>query len=167
MRVFGLVGHPGGGKTGLMLRLIPLLTGAGLSVSTLRQAPPTFEPDKPGKDSFRHREAGAAEVVLASGRRWAVMAETGNAPPPGLDELLARMAPVDLVLVEGFADGPHPRLEVWRPGLPPPLCLNDPRIAALVAPQAATTVMVPRAVPVLDPADPAAIVALLRERIGI
>ena len=110
MKVFGVVGWKNSGKTGLMERLVAELCGRGLSVSTVKHAHHTFDIDRPGKDSFRHRDAGAREVLLASSRRWALMHEL-EGDEPRLDELLARLTPVDLVLVEGFKRGTHARLE--------------------------------------------------------
>lgn len=115
MRVIGLAGWSGAGKTTLLSRLIPELTGRGLAVSTLKHAHHAFDIDRPGKDSHTHREAGAREVLVASARRFALMREyaTGEEEPP-LGDLLARLSPVDLVLVEGFKAWPHPKIEVYR-----------------------------------------------------
>jgi molybdopterin-guanine dinucleotide biosynthesis protein B len=117
MRVFGLAGWSGSGKTTLVTRLVPALMRRGISVSTLKHAHHDFDVDQPGKDSWRHRQAGAREVMVASDRRWALMRELRGAPEPGMDELLRRMSPVDLVLVEGYKRGHHPKLEVYRAAL--------------------------------------------------
>src|SRR3954453_5769559 len=101
MRVIGLAGWSGAGKTTLLLKLIPELNRRGLTVSTLKHAHHAFEVDKPGKDSFAHREAGANEVLIASSRRWALIHELRNEPEPALPALLTRLAPVDIVIVEG------------------------------------------------------------------
>ena len=101
MRVIGLAGWSGAGKTTLLLRLIPELAQRGVAVSTVKHAHHAFEVDEPGKDSFEHRAAGAREVLVASERRWALMHELRAEPEPGLAELLARLSPVDLVIVEG------------------------------------------------------------------
>jgi molybdopterin-guanine dinucleotide biosynthesis protein B len=114
MKLFGLTGWSGSGKTTLLTALLPLIVARGFSVSTVKHAHHGFDLDKPGKDSFRHREAGAREVLVASGVRWALMHEL-DGPEPTLPDLLSRMAPVDLVLVEGFKANPHPKLEVHRP----------------------------------------------------
>ncbi len=114
MKVWGVVGWKNSGKTGLMERLVAEFTGRGLTVSTLKHAHHAFDVDQPGKDSHRHRVAGATEVLLSSGRRWALMHELRDEDEPGLEELLARMAPVDLILVEGFKTGPHPKVEANR-----------------------------------------------------
>jgi molybdopterin-guanine dinucleotide biosynthesis adapter protein len=114
MRVIGLAGWSGAGKTTLLLKLIPELNRRGLTVSTLKHAHHAFEVDKPGKDSFAHREAGANEVLIASSRRWALIHELRNEPEPALPALLTRLAPVDIVIVEGFKNYAHPKIEVHR-----------------------------------------------------
>ena len=114
MRVIGLAGWSGAGKTTLLRRLIPALAGQGLRVSTLKHAHHAFDIDQPGKDSWEHRQAGATEVLIGSASRWALMHELRGAREPGLPELLRRLSPVDLVLVEGFKRGPHPKIEVHR-----------------------------------------------------
>ncbi|MCX8146416.1 MAG: molybdopterin-guanine dinucleotide biosynthesis protein B [Azovibrio sp.] len=121
MQAFGIAGRSGAGKTSLIERLIPVLKGRGLSVSVIKHAHHDFDIDKPGKDSWRHRMAGAGEVLLACNARWALMHELRGAPEPDLSDLLARLAPCDLVLVEGFKAEPIPKLEVYRPatGLAP------------------------------------------------
>src|ERR1700740_2575002 len=101
-RIISFVGWSGSGKTTLITRLIPLLTGRGITVSTVKHAHHAFDIDKPGKDSYEHRSAGATEVLVASAARWALMHELRGAPEPDLNELLAKLAPVDLVIVEGF-----------------------------------------------------------------
>lgn len=116
----GLAGWSGSGKTTLLIELIPALIARGLSVSTLKHAHHAFDVDKPGKDSFRHREAGASEVLIGSAKRWALMRELREEDEPSLDALLARMAPVDLILVEGFKADAHPKIEVRRPSLGKP-----------------------------------------------
>lgn len=102
MEIFGLVGRSGCGKTTLMERLLPILRARGLTVSTVKHAHHGFDIDRPGKDSWRHREAGAEEVLLVSGTRWALLHEVRDTTEPLLEDLLPRLAPVDLVLVEGF-----------------------------------------------------------------
>ena len=114
MRIFGLAGWSGSGKTTLLTALIPELVRRGVRVSTIKHAHHEFDIDRPGKDSWLHRQAGASEVMVASPRRFALMHELRGAPEPTLRELLARMAPADLVLVEGFKRAPHPKLEVHR-----------------------------------------------------
>ena len=114
MKVIGLAGWSGAGKTTLLTRTIPLLNAQGVRVSVVKHAHHKFDVDVPGKDSWRHREAGAQEVLVSSGTRWALMHELRGAPEPGLDDLLAKMSPVDLVVVEGYKAGPHRRIEVHR-----------------------------------------------------
>ncbi|MBN8889807.1 MAG: molybdopterin-guanine dinucleotide biosynthesis protein B [Rhodospirillales bacterium 70-18] len=121
MRLLGLTGWSGSGKTVLLTALLPLFAARGLAVSTVKHAHHGFDLDQPGKDSWRHREAGAREVLIGSGRRWALLHELRDEAEPGLPDLLARLSPVDLVLVEGFKANPHPKIEVFRPvlGRPP------------------------------------------------
>jgi len=145
MEIFGLAGWSGSGKTTLMKRLLPALVGRGLTVSTIKHAHHAFDVDQPGKDSWEHRRAGAAEVMVSSASRWALMREHRGAPEPALDELIARMAPVDLILVEGFKFHPHPKLEVHRPSLGKPLlCPNDPHIVAVASDAPIAELPVPR-----------------------
>lgn len=114
MRIIGLAGWSGAGKTTLLRKLIPCLTGRGISVSTLKHAHHAFDLDQPGKDSHAHREAGARQVLIASANRWALMTELRGTPEPPLAELLRRLDPVELVIVEGFKRDRHPKIEVHR-----------------------------------------------------
>ena len=102
MRVIGLAGWSGSGKTTLITKVIPVLVGRGLKVATIKHAHHAFDIDRPGKDSWLHREAGASEVVVASSRRWALVHELRNEPELSLADLLAKLTPVDLVIIEGF-----------------------------------------------------------------
>ena len=134
MKLFGLSGWSGAGKTTLVVRLLPALATRGLTVSTMKHAHHDFDIDQPGKDSHRHRSAGAREVMIASARRWALMHEHGGAAEPTAAELAARMAPVDLLLVEGFKREPHPTLEVHRAANGKPLLHpGDPHIVAVAS----------------------------------
>ncbi|MCA8909320.1 MAG: molybdopterin-guanine dinucleotide biosynthesis protein B [Rhodospirillaceae bacterium] len=134
MKIFGLAGWSGSGKTTLLERLIPEWTGRGLKVSTVKHAHHAFDVDQPGKDSYRHRAAGATEVLIGSSRRWVMLYELRGAPEPSLDELLARMSPVDLVMVEGFKAYRHPKLEVHRAANSSPwLYPDDPMIQGIAA----------------------------------
>jgi molybdopterin-guanine dinucleotide biosynthesis adapter protein len=134
MRVFGLAGWSGSGKTTLMTALIPEFAARGLAVSTLKHAHHAFDIDQPGKDSWRHRQAGAREVMVASNRRWALMHELRDTPEPSLDDLLQKLSPVDLVLVEGFKRHPHPKIEVYRHSLGKPLLHpDDPFVVAIAS----------------------------------
>ena len=133
MRIFGLTGWSGSGKTTLLTALIPLFTASGLSVSTIKHAHHGFDLDQPGKDSWRHRQAGAHEVMISGGARWALMHELRGEEPP-LPELLRRLSPVDLVLIEGFKANPHPKIEVYRPALAqPPMWPGRADIVAVAA----------------------------------
>jgi molybdopterin-guanine dinucleotide biosynthesis protein B len=133
-RVLGVVGWSGAGKTTLLIKLIPLLTRRGLTVSTLKHAHHAFDIDVPGKDSYEHRKAGAREVLVFSGRRWALMHEVGDAPEPTLAGLLRQLSPCDLILIEGFKGEPHAKLEVYRPALgKPPLHPQDRDIVAVAS----------------------------------
>lgn len=114
VRFIGLAGWSGAGKTTLIRKVIPALTATGLRVSTIKHAHHDFDVDQPGKDSWEHRQAGASETLISSSRRWALMHELRGAPEPTLEMLLAHLAPADLVLVEGFKRGPHPKIEVHR-----------------------------------------------------
>jgi molybdopterin-guanine dinucleotide biosynthesis protein MobB len=114
MQVYGVIGWKNSGKTGLMERLIAELRGRGLRVSSIKHAHHSFDIDQPGKDSFRHRQAGAGEVVLASSQRWVLMHENEGGAEPALADLLARLLPVDLVLVEGYKRDTHPKIEAHR-----------------------------------------------------
>ena len=134
MKVIGLAGWSGAGKTTLLTRLIPIFTAEGLKVSTIKHAHHKFDVDVPGKDSWSHREAGATEVLVASGRRWALMHELRKAPEPSLTELLERMARVDLIIVEGFKADSHPKIEVHRAANERPLMFpQDPAIVGVVS----------------------------------
>ncbi len=154
MRIVGLAGWSGSGKTSLVIRLVPELVRRGLSVSTIKHAHHAFDVDKPGKDSHAHRQAGAQEVLVSSANRFALMRELRGAPEPTFEELVARMARVDILLVEGFKRHAHDKIEVHRPTVGKPLLAgDDPRIIA-VASDAALTGL---GVPLLDLDDTAAI----------
>jgi len=151
--VFGFAGFSGSGKTTLIERVIPLLVARGLRVSLLKHAHHDFDIDKPGKDSHRHREAGAMEVLVSGGKRWALMHELRGAPEPGLADLLAHLSPCDLVLVEGFKHDPLPKLEVHRPALGHALlAATDPHIVGI-----ASDATVASPLPQIDLNDPAAV----------
>lgn len=133
-RVLGIAGWSGSGKTTLIIRLIPELARNGARIATLKHAHHSFDVDQPGKDSFMHRQAGACEVIVSSPRRWAQMHELRDAPEASLPELLARVSPCDLILVEGFKTLPHPKLEVFRAALgKDPLQPTDPNIVAVAS----------------------------------
>lgn len=161
MRVIGLAGWSGAGKTTLLSRLIPELKGRGVGISTIKHAHHAFDLDTPGKDSWAHRQAGATEVLISSARRWALLHELRDEPELALPELLARLSPVDLVIVEGFKRDPHYKLEVHRAANgKPPLHPGDASIVAI-----ASDVAFPEAGrPVLALDDAAAIADLLLAR---
>ncbi|MDP4032576.1 MAG: molybdopterin-guanine dinucleotide biosynthesis protein B [Pseudorhodobacter sp.] len=114
MRVYGVTGWKNAGKTTLMERLVAEITARGFTVSTVKHAHHATEVDQPGRDSYRHREAGAGQVIVASPLRWALMTELRGADEPSLADLLAQLQPVDLVLIEGFKAAPHPKVEAHR-----------------------------------------------------
>jgi molybdopterin-guanine dinucleotide biosynthesis adapter protein len=133
-RVLGIVGWSGSGKTTLITKLIPVLIARGIRVATLKHAHHRFDVDQPGKDSYEHRKAGACEVIVSSARRWVQMHEVGDGAEATLSELLAKVSPCDLILVEGFKTEPHPKLEVFRDATGnPPLHPTDPRIVAIAS----------------------------------
>lgn len=133
MRIIGLAGWSGSGKTTLMTKVIPLLVRRGLKVATIKHAHHEFDVDRPGKDSWLHREAGAGEVLVASSRRWALIHELRGEPEPPLAELLTKLAPADLVIVEGFKRHAHPKLEVYRASVGKPLLHPDDNCIVAIA----------------------------------
>jgi molybdopterin-guanine dinucleotide biosynthesis protein B len=134
MRVIGIAGWSGAGKTTLLAKLIPRLTARGVQVSTIKHAHHGFDVDQPGKDSHTHRMAGATEVLVSSATRWALVHELRGVAELSLAQLLAKLAPVDLVIVEGFKHGSHPKLEVYRAGVGKPLLHpDDPHIVAVAS----------------------------------
>jgi len=153
-KVLGLVGWSGCGKTVLITKLIPLLTAQGLRIATVKHAHHGFDVDQPGKDSYEHRKAGASEVIVSSARRWVQMHEVCAEGEATLAELLRRLSPCDLALIEGFKRERHPKLEVFRTGASPSaLHTLDPRIVAVASDQA-----FPQAsIPVIDLNDTPAI----------
>jgi len=147
MRIVGLAGWSGAGKTTLLARLIPVLKARGLRVSTVKHAHHSFDLDIPGKDSHTHRHAGATEVFVSSSGRWAHIHELRGEPEPELREILARLSPVDLVIVEGYKRHGHPKLEIYRAEVGKPLLHPDDNWIVAVASDAP----IPDArVPVLD-----------------
>jgi molybdopterin-guanine dinucleotide biosynthesis protein MobB len=145
VKLFGLAGWSGSGKTTLMRALVPGLIARGITVSTIKHAHHSFDVDQPGKDSYEHRQAGATEVLVTSASRWALMHELRGADEPTLETLIARLQPVDLLLVEGFKRHPHPKLEIHRPSNGKPLlCRDDPHIVAVASDVALDGLPVPR-----------------------
>ncbi|WP_212525497.1 molybdopterin-guanine dinucleotide biosynthesis protein B [Actibacterium sp. MT2.3-13A] len=164
MRVYGVTGWKNAGKTGLMERLVCEITSRGFSVSTVKHAHHSTDVDQPGRDSHRHRAAGAREVMLASPHRWALMHELRGADEPPLEALLARLSPVDLVLIEGFKRADHPKIEAHRAETGKPLlALQNATIRAVAAdgPQPGC------ALPVFDLDDTAAIADFILREVGL
>ena len=163
MRIFGFAGWSGSGKTTLLTAVIPELMARGLRVSTIKHAHHEFDIDRPGKDSWRHREAGAREVMVASTRRWAIMHELRGDPEPTLEELVARMSPVDLLLVEGWKRHPHPKIEVHRPSLGKKLLYpDDPHVVAIASDEALAA-----PIPLLPLGDAGAVAAFISDHLGL
>ncbi len=164
MKIFGLIGWSGSGKTTLITGLLPVLIDRGLRVSTAKHAHHAMDIDKPGKDSYRHREAGATEVLLMSGRRWALMHEVRDSTEPAPDDLIGHLTPVDLLLVEGFKTACHDKIEVHRPVLGEPLMApDDPSIVAV----ASDSALADLGRPLLDLNDPAAIADFIQYHCGL
>ncbi len=134
MKIYGIVGWKNAGKTGLMERLVTEITGRGITVSTIKHAHHSFDVDHPGKDSFRHRAAGATEVLLASNTRFALMHELRGGQEPLLADLLGKLSPVDLVLIEGYKRDAHPKVEAHRAVTGNPLIApDDPTVRAVAS----------------------------------
>ncbi|MGB0631456.1 MAG: molybdopterin-guanine dinucleotide biosynthesis protein B [Alphaproteobacteria bacterium] len=162
--VIGVTGWSGSGKTSLVIRLIPEFRARGFRVATVKHAHHAFDIDTPGKDSYEHRAAGAVEVVVSSARRWAVMHENRDEPEPTLDALLARMSPADIVLVEGFKNDAHAKIEVHRPSTGAELiCTGNESVIAVASDEELTGL----SLPVLDLNDTAAIADFIAERCGL
>jgi molybdopterin-guanine dinucleotide biosynthesis protein B len=169
MRVIGLAGWSGSGKTTLVTKVIPVLVERGLRLATVKHAHHDFDTDRPGKDSWLQRRAGASEVAIVSARRWAIVHELGREPEPELMEVLAKLSPADLVIVEGFKRHPHPKLEVYRAEVGKPLLHpDDDCIVAVATDKTLPEAQVP--VVMLDDIETIANVlqaeALPREQIG-
>jgi molybdopterin-guanine dinucleotide biosynthesis protein B len=163
MRVFGFAGWSGSGKTTLIEQLIPRFIAHGLTVSLVKHAHHEFDLDQPGKDSFRHREAGCREVLVTSAVRWALQHELRGKPELTLDEALQRLSPCDLALVEGFKGSPIPKLEVYRESVGKPLLHpHDPEIVAV-----ATDGPLATALPVLPLGDPDAVATFILRHLGL
>ena len=163
MRTFGLVGWSGSGKTTLMVKLIPEIKARGLTVSTMKHTHHHFDIDKPGKDSYEHRAAGATEVMVISSRRWALMHELRERPEPDMEDMIGQMSPVDLLLIEGFKSHRHAKLEVFRPSVGKPLLSDtDPTVVAVASDEALDGL----AVPVLDLNDVPAVADFILAQVG-
>ena len=163
MKLYGVTGWKNAGKTGLMERLVSEITHRGFSVSTVKHAHHTFDVDHPGKDSYRHRVAGAREVLLASSKRIALMQELHGDDEPPLSTLLSRLSPVDLVLVEGYKRDRHPKVEAHRQSTGNPLiATDDPTIHAI-----ASDVPLSTDRPVFDLNDTKAIADFILSEVGL
>ena len=163
MKIFGFAGWSGSGKTTLIEKLIPLFVARGLTVSLIKHAHHTFDLDQPGKDSYRHRHAGCTEVLVTSSRRWALVRELRGAPEPGFAELLERLSPCDLVLIEGFKRERVPKLEVYRAATgESPLHPQDQDIVAIASDQRLDTKL-----PQFDLDDASAIADFVVRHVGL
>jgi molybdopterin-guanine dinucleotide biosynthesis protein MobB len=163
MRVYGITGWKDAGKTTLAERLVAHFVAGGLRIATVKHSHHHTEVDHPGRDSFRHRAAGAGQVIVASSRRWALMTELRGAQEPPLADLLARLDPCDLVLVEGYKRAPHPKIEAHRVATGHPLLAPENPTVRAVASDGAPPVAVPRFH--LD--DIAGIAAFIRAEVGL
>lgn len=164
MKVLGFAGPSGSGKTTLVTALLPLLRARGLSVSTVKHTHHSVDLDQPGKDTFLHREAGAHEVVLASSSRFVIQHEYRNADELSLDALLARLDPVDLVVVEGFRPYPQPKILVYRPALGKPMPDLE-RLESVLAVASDAALDVP--LPVLPLNEPQAVLDFVVDRLDL
>jgi len=133
MKVYGVVGWKNAGKTTLVERLVGEISGRGFTVSTVKHTHHKVDVDQKGKDSWRHRQAGARQVILSSSARWAIMTELKGMPETPLKDLLAHLAPVDLVIVEGYKRDDHPKIETWRAETGQPLIARDDPTVRLIA----------------------------------
>ena len=163
MKVYGVVGYKNAGKTGLIERLVIEITGRGFSVSTLKHAHHSFDVDHPGKDSYRHRHAGAHQVLLSSRTRWALMTEMRGDVEAPLAGLLTRFNPVDLVLVEGYKRDTHAKIEAYRSVTGNPLIARDDATIRAVASDTALDI----SQPVFDLNDTAAIADFILKEVGL
>ncbi|MBT4038419.1 MAG: molybdopterin-guanine dinucleotide biosynthesis protein B [Rhodospirillales bacterium] len=164
MKIFGLAGWSGSGKTTLVVQVMPKIIERGITVSTMKHTHHHFDLDRPGKDSHNHRMAGAAEVMLTSSTRWALLHELNDQPEPSIEELLEHMSPVDLVLIEGFKSYPHPKIEVHRPSLGKPLlALDDGSVVAVASDEPMNV----DHVPLIDLNDPQVIADFIVDYVGL
>jgi molybdopterin-guanine dinucleotide biosynthesis protein B len=163
MKVFGIAGWSGSGKTTLIEKLVPRFVKRGLRVSLIKHAHHTFDVDQAGKDSYRHRHAGATEVLVTSSRRWVLMHELRGAQEPAFEEQITHLSPCELVIVEGFKHAPIPKLEVWRTQTGEALLHpQDPHIVAV-----ASDTQVETTVPLLDLNDDAGISDFIRNHLAL
>ena len=164
MKIFGIAGYKNAGKTTLVVDVVRELTARGFRVATVKHAHHEFDIDHPGKDSYLHREAGASEVIVASSIRWAHIVELGDRPEPSLNDLLERVGDIDLVIVEGFKHGDHPKLEIRRSGSDAPLIAAEhDSVCAIVS----DGEVAEAPVPVLDRSDVVAIADFIVGQVGL
>ena len=163
MKIYGVTGYKNAGKTGLMERLVTEITGRGFTVSTLKHAHHTFDVDHPGKDSYRHRHAGAHQVLLSSRARWALMTELRDNDELPLADLLTQLDPVDLILVEGYKRDRHPKIEAYRSETNHPVLAKDDTTIRAVASDCAMEVDQP----VFDLNDTKAIADFILSEVGL
>ncbi|MEO3413640.1 molybdopterin-guanine dinucleotide biosynthesis protein B [Roseovarius sp. CAU 1744] len=163
MKIYGVVGWKNAGKTGLMERLVAEITRRGFTVSTIKHAHHSFDVDHPGKDSYRHRAAGAREVLLASRNRWALMHELTDEDEPSLADLLAKLSPVDLVLVEGYKRDGHAKIEAYRAATGNPLIATTDNSIRAVASDTALELDCP----VFDLDDTTAVADFILAEVGL
>jgi len=163
MKIFGFAGFSGSGKTTLIEQLIPLFVARGLRVSLVKHAHHNFDVDQPGKDSYRHRRAGASEVLVTSSRRWVLMHELRGAPEPAMEEVIRHVSPCDLLLVEGFKHAAIPKLEVFRKSVgESPLHPHDSHIVAVATDESLQT-----SLPVLDLNRPESVCEFVLNHLGM
>ena len=163
MKTIGFAGYSGSGKTTLIEKLIPRFVQQGVRVSLIKHAHHSFDVDQPGKDSYRHRHAGASEVLVTSSRRWALIHELRGSQEPSYDEQVRRLSPCDLLIVEGFKFAPIPKIEVWRTATGEGfLHPNDPHIVAV-----SSDAKVGTALPLLELNDHAAIGDFILDHVGL
>ena len=163
MKIFGFAGWSGSGKTTLIEKLIPLFVARGLKVSLIKHAHHSFDVDQPGKDSYRHRHAGCTEVLVTSSRRWVLMHELRGAPEPGFAEVIERVSPCDLLLVEGFKREKLPKLEVYRATVGESLLHpQDPSIVGIACDQRLDTKL-----PQFDLNDAPTIASFILKHVGL
>jgi molybdopterin-guanine dinucleotide biosynthesis protein B len=163
MKVIGIAGYSGSGKTTLIEKLVPVLVRDGVRVSLIKHAHHEFDLDQPGKDSYRHRHAGCAEVLISSSKRWALMHELRGAAEPSLQEQLKHFSACDLVIVEGYKNEPIPKIEVHRrAGHTPMLHPDDPYVVAI-----ATDEILDTALPQLDVDDADEVARFILHHLGL
>jgi molybdopterin-guanine dinucleotide biosynthesis protein B len=163
MKIVGIAGYSGSGKTTLIEKVIPFLAGEGVRVSLIKHAHHEFDVDQPGKDSYRHRHAGCAEVLISSSKRWALMHELRGAAEPALQEQLKHLSPCDLVIVEGYKSEPIPKIEVHRrAGHTPLLFPEDPHVVAVATDEPLDTKL-----PQLDVDDAEAVARFIVQFLGL